>query len=158
MKDFLKGKNVRDPRTFHMSVKVLSQTSEVLGPGAAAKGSYGDSNLVQKCSRPVSWPDRMSNTTDPALPGAPPFNLSSTHKLVVSILRYFPIWRILQRARYILAKAVDLIFLFFLFKVFKKRRFCRLHGLISPWKPRNTEGEKKYKSTCGQDAHKGYRL
>lgn len=36
-------------------------------------------------------------------------------KLIVSILRDFPIGRILQRARYILAKAVDLIFLFFLF-------------------------------------------
>lgn len=36
---------VRDPRTFLMAVKVLSHTSEALGPEASAKGSYGDSTL-----------------------------------------------------------------------------------------------------------------
>ena len=65
----------------------------------------------------------------------------ATYKFIVSILWNFPIWRVLQWTRGTLAKAVDLIFLFFLFKVFEERWSCRLHGLIPSWKPRQIKGE-----------------
>lgn len=92
----------------------------------------------------VKWQNWMCVVANNSAQQTEPLASSTTYKLIVSILRHFPIWGVPQGARYTFAEAIDLIFLFFLFKVFKERWFCRLHGLIPSWKPRTTKGEKWY--------------
>lgn len=128
--------------------KCCLETLEALGTGAAARGIQRRCELHKKMLKHFALWEKQQNWMCDLSNSFPqqtwPSASNSTYELIVSILGNFPIWRVLQWARDTLAEAVDLIFLFFLFKVFKERRSGRLHGLVPSWKPRQIQGEIYY--------------
>jgi hypothetical protein len=147
---------VRDPRTFHMSGKVLSQTSEALGPGASAKGSYGDWNFVRKCSRLGSCEltGQYEHSADPST-GQPQL-YSQTHSLHPE---GFSNRKNSSESQIHSCQSCWSDFPFLFVQSIQGKTVLQAawsHLFLKTKKHRRWEGTQVY--VCGQDAHKGYSL